>query len=296
MALKDPPAHTITGNTALPEQHYSTQPVDLSPGFSLRDSRGLQTNIEYVFNEDGTVNYLAMAKPEHFFFNGQKAPEIAKKYGIDATKVRYAKVADFDLSTIDENHILISLAGLRYLARLRGFREFRGRLVTSTADFASVEMHSTWIGNYESNFLEETMVDGADAGHHNTFDFASRYMTAIAFNRAFCRVVRGYLNIKVVSKDEMGPDIPQVKKEDAKEESLTANLAHSPIALFMQYYEKLAKKYKWKAFKDFTAELTALTANSTDYKFETMPATWTAPATIPHNDLCTCLNIFQNKM
>ncbi len=275
---------------------YSTEPVTAEKRERFRDNLGLLKNVTYVFNEDGTVNWRAMVRPEHLFFNNQKAADIAKRFNLDTARVKYAKVAEFDQKLIDDSHVLISLAGIRYLARLRGYETIKSRLVTSTPEFASVETHITWLPNFETDFQYETCPDGADAGLHNTFEFAQRYLTAIAFNRAFVRAVRGYLQIKIVSNEEMGPDTPRPQAGREPEVDAGASMAMTPKTLVEAQYVKLATKYKWKSFKDFTEQLCLGFVDNKKYSFESNPREWNSAADASWNDLNTLMTIFKKHL
>ena len=69
---------------------------------------GLLTNVEYIFNEDGTVNWRGMVKdeflyPNHDFFN------------------RKGKDSPSSVEGLEDRQLLIMLGGIKELAQLRGF-------------------------------------------------------------------------------------------------------------------------------------------------------------------------------
>ena len=88
--------------------------VDNSVGPALydRDENGLLKNVQYVFNDDGSVNWRAMIKSDHLFPNrgwfesrGKDMPSSAEG--------------------LDDHQLLIKLGGIKELAKLRGFSDVR---------------------------------------------------------------------------------------------------------------------------------------------------------------------------
>ena len=80
----------------------------LGPTLFIRDEHGLLSNIQYSFNDDGSVNWRAMIKEEHLFPNRSWFQSRNK----DMPR-SIEGLADYQL--------LIKLSGIKELARLRGF-------------------------------------------------------------------------------------------------------------------------------------------------------------------------------
>ena len=73
-----------------------------------RDQHGLLANVDYVFNEDGSVNWRAMIKDEQLFPN---------RSWFDSRK----KDLPNSIEGLKDHQLLIKLGGIKELARLRGF-------------------------------------------------------------------------------------------------------------------------------------------------------------------------------
>lgn len=187
----------IPDKISLYDEPGSYIPVN-SEGSGLRDSRGLLRNIEYFYKENGFVDYRAMLRPEHLYPNKSKSAELTKLYGKD-----YAKVP---VHEIDDRFLLITLAGINYLAQLRGFL-----VVQPKVDFVSdqrcvVTTSITWVGNFETQENIVTYGQTASASIYNTFNWSQNFLESIAANRAFVRAVRFFLGLSIVGSDEMGPN------------------------------------------------------------------------------------------
>lgn len=162
-----------------------------------RNSYGLLSGVEYKFNEDGSVNWRAMLKPEHLVLNRQNPERLEKKYEKKVSEIDIAedKVEDCDL--------LILLGGIKELAKLRGYTVVRYNPLHIAAEFCSIACIIRFIPNYEvPEGLE--FEDVADAHAGNTKGFGTHYLSSMAANRAFQRAVRNALGIHIVAKDEVG--------------------------------------------------------------------------------------------
>ena len=170
----------------------SDVPLDNSLGPTLfsRDEHGLLNNIQYLFNEDGSVNWRAMIKNEHLFPNrgwfesrGKDTPRTAEGLG--------------------DHQLLIKLGGIKELARLRGFSDVSYEAVKCEIDHVAVICRMTFSPNYETAGQKVIFQDMANATFENTSSFATKFLEAIACNRAFVRCVRNFLNVNIVGDDEI---------------------------------------------------------------------------------------------
>lgn len=260
-----------------------------SVNISSRDNRGLRTGITYVYNSDGGVNWRAMLKPEHLCFNSQKADKIAKKLSIAEKDVKFAKVADYDASLYEDNDLLILLSGIKYLAWLRGYKSVKSKLVQAAYNIASVKCSIEWIGNYESDYISQSYSDGASATLDNTAGFGTAYLTETAFNRAFSRVVRNYLNINIVAKEEIGPD-SLVNAQKVVVKAPTMDAITKPRSLLSEKLSKLGMP-----FDNFRELFIKKYVNNSDkalnVTLETDPTKWTNVNDFSENDVLTVLSI-----
>ena len=160
------------------------------PDAYKRNEHGLLDNVDYVFNEDGSVDWRAMIKPEFLYPN---------KGWFDARN----KPLPTSPEGLDDKQLLIMLGGIKELARLRGFKS----VTFDTDNVSDGHVKSTcnihWIENYESNGSTISYEDVANATLDNTDSFTSKFLETIACNRAFVRCVRNFLNIHIVGADEI---------------------------------------------------------------------------------------------
>ncbi len=160
-----------------------------SPEKYKRNEHGLLESVDYVFNQDGSVNWRAMINPEHLYPNK------------DWFEYRKMPVPD-SVEGLDDNQLLIKLSGIKELARLRGFHNVTYDVSESSDSRVVVQCMISWIENYESNGTQ-AFASIANATTNNTNGFAAKFLECIAENRAFVRCVRNFLNIHIVGGDEI---------------------------------------------------------------------------------------------
>lgn len=199
------------------------------PDLYKRNEHGLLESAEYEFNEDGSVNWRAMIKPE-FLYPNKDWFEIRKK--------------DVPSSPegLDDKQLLIMLGGIKELARLRGFEsvEFNTNHLSDTYVVANCEI--IWSPSYESNKERIVYQDVANATLQNTGSFAAKFLETIACNRAFVRCVRNFLNIHIVGADEIDKSKGAVNShsvESSSDETVGAIL--SPHARLFQDWQDITK-------------------------------------------------------
>ena len=173
--------------------------IQVPPNIITRNKYGLleNANINYIYNEDGTINWRKMVKLEYLVPNRQKTQET-------------------DVSKLEDKDLLILLGGIKELAQIRGYTSVEYKVVSANEQYFATSCKITWIPNYETNGREIIFESLADATINNTKSFARFFLAAIAENRAFVRCVRNFLKINIVSQEELG---------DAKllEEATTSN-------------------------------------------------------------------------
>ncbi len=176
---------------------------------TARDERGLLKNVKYVFKEDGTVDWRKMLKPEHFVPNREKTKET-------------------DISKIPDEHLLILLDGIKYLAKIRGYHEIEYSPIGSLPfqDYVNVKCTIRWIKNFEEDHCQ-TFSDIGDACLNSTKGFGSLFLGPIAANRAFIRCVRNYLGISIYGKEEMAPEGDE-ERQNAEKASRSGDSAAPP--------------------------------------------------------------------
>lgn len=194
------------------EHRYSSQLKNFS-----RDEFGLLECVNYNFNEDNTINWRSMINKEHLVPNR------------DALKnQKDVNLKEVDVTALQDNQLLILLAGIKELAQIRGYKNVRYDVIQAQPDYVAVKCTIDWLANYETSNQEVSFSALADAHLDNTKDFAKNFLMAIAENRAFVRAVRSFLKINIVGNDEMGKT---THIDTEIESSVTAT---QPIALLQK--------------------------------------------------------------
>ena len=150
----------------------------------------------FKFNEDGSVNWRAMVKPEYLYPNK------------DWFELRGKPIPD-SVDGLADNQLLIKLGGLKELAKLRGYNQVSYDVVKCERDYVVVKCKISWkalMAEHPSMVVLEDPCcyeDMANATLENTNDFCAKFLETIATNRAFVRCVRNYLGINIVGDEEI---------------------------------------------------------------------------------------------
>jgi len=173
-----------------------------------RNDNGLisGSSVDYVYNEDGFVDWRKMVKTDHLVPNKQKTSET-------------------DVSKLEDHQLIILLAGIKELAQIRGYTNVRYEVTSPSPDYVVATCSIDWIPNYETEDRAVTFSAIGDASPHNTQSFAKFFLGPIAENRAFVRCVRNFLKINIVGQDELGQAKIAVDPQDQLETQA------SPVAL-----------------------------------------------------------------
>jgi hypothetical protein len=166
-----------------------------------RDDDGLIKGLDYVFNEDGLIDWRKMVKKEFLVANRDRTNES-------------------DVTKLEDNKLLILLGGIKELAQIRGYTNVQYSVQTPSSDYVVATCSITWIPNFETEGREVTFSAIGDASPDNTKSFARFFLGPIAENRAFVRCVRNFLKINIVGQDEIG-ESKLVASESNKKENLT---------------------------------------------------------------------------
>jgi len=187
------PAKKTTKKVAKKKEANSKKPF--GPSLYKRDKHGLLECVDYIFNDDGSVNWRAMIKPEFLYPNkgwfeirGQQVPTSTEG--------------------LKDNQLLIMLGGIKELAKLRGFSAVAFDVKNVEEGYVTARCDVEWIGNYESSHNSVSYEDYANASLENTDAFCEKFLETIACNRALVRCVRNFLNIHIVGADEIDKSDP----------------------------------------------------------------------------------------
>lgn len=178
------------------------------PAKFQRDEYGLLNNVDYVFAEDGSVNWRSMIKDEHLFPN---------KSWFDLRK----KDVPRSIEGLKDHQLLIKLSGIKELAKLRGFMDVQYDIVKCEMDHVAAICKMKFLPNYETGGQAVTFQDMANATLNNTSNFATKFLETIACNRAFVRCVRNFLNVHIVGDDEIDKSNLSTPQQNSQLGSLT---------------------------------------------------------------------------
>jgi hypothetical protein len=212
------------------EKTYNCVP----PTRFTRNEFGLLDNIDYVFSQDGKVDWRKMVKPEYLVPNT-------------------ARTKETDVSKLKDNELLILLGGLKELAKLRGYTKATPVVRMANLDAVCVEYVVTWMPNYETENKEVISGGVSMATISNTEGFTQTYLAEMAENRALARCIRSFLGINIVSKEEVGKN-----SSDTPQESFAATSPHELLRQTLNEknvtFEQLKKQLiddKVEGAKDF---------------------------------------------
>ena len=198
------------------------------PDSYTRNGHGLLENIDYTFNEDGSVDWRSMIKPEFLYPN--KGWFEARGKGVPQS-----------IEDLNDKQLLIMLGGIKELAKLRGYHSVEFQVDNISDGYVAAKCRIGWIPNYES-LCATHYEDVANATLANTDAFCAKFLETIACNRAFVRCVRNYLNIHIVGADE-------IDKSQGQPASIAA--VAPPITPLGILEKMLREKYAVDSFDDF---------------------------------------------
>ena len=169
-----------------------------------RNEFGLLCNdaIQYVYQDDGTINWRKMINPNFLVPNKQVFE-------------RRNKPTPEKIDGLADNELLILLGGIKELAQIRGFTSVEYEVTSPSIDYVVAVCRIKWIPNFETNGESITFSAIGDAHDKNTTSFGRYFLGPIAENRAFVRSVRNFLKVNIVSQEEIGGSSPSSDKEDA---------------------------------------------------------------------------------
>jgi hypothetical protein len=168
---------------------------------------------EYKYNEDKSINWRAMVKPEHLYPNK------------DWFELRNKPVPE-SIEGLADNQLLIKLGGLKELAKLRGYESVSYEVVKCDRDYVVVKCKISWkvlLDESSPTKIQEdycVFEDMANDTLENTNDFCAKFLETIATNRAFVRCVRNYLGINIVGDDEIDKSKNKVSSYEGAESTI----------------------------------------------------------------------------
>ena len=195
----------------------------------VRDKDGLVPDIEYIFTEEGLIDWRKMIKSEYL---------VANK---DSSK------GETDISKLKDWQLIILLGGIKELAQIRGYTNVTYDVVSPSSDYVVATCNITWRPNYETEGQEVVFSAIGDASPNNTSGFGRSFLAACAENRAFVRCVRNFLRINIVSKEELSAgggsyEQPNQQTNSSDPKSLLEDLMRKKKVSFDMIKTKLDKE------------------------------------------------------
>ena len=215
------------------------------PDIYKRNEHGLLENVDYQFNEDGSVNWRAMIKEEFLYPN--KDWFASRKKDVPTS-----------IEGLSDKQLLIMLGGIKELAKMRGYNTIDFKVDNISDGYVTAKCQIDWIENYECSFgITSRYTDVANATLSNTDNFCAKFLETIACNRAFVRCVRNYLNIHIVGADEIDKS-KGANNSNTVEYDASSDSAMLPLTPAGTLQKALDEDNGVKSFDDFKALLRAL--------------------------------------
>ena len=194
-------------------------------------------SVKYVFNNDGTVDWRKMVKPEFLAPNKQNFE-------------RSGKPVPKSIEGLDDKDLIILLPGIKELAQIRGFNAVKHTVTCPTNDYVVSVCSIEWIPNHETEGRPISFSAIGDASFFNTTSFGKTYLAAVAENRAFVRAVRNFLKINIVAQEELGASGSQ-EQESSSSAAVLKDTMDSCGVTFEKIKDTLVKE-KWEGAESFT--------------------------------------------
>jgi len=228
------------------KSNVATPPIVL-----CRNAYGLLNNVDYKYKENGFVDWRAMVDPQYLYANKDKTSET------DITKLR-------------DDQLVIKLGGLRELAQIRGFKSIKYNVTCPSQHYVVVTCDIDWIPNYETEGREVSMSAVSTSHLDNSKSFMINYLGEQSENRSFCRAVRSFLGINIVSHEELSDKIAS-NQADQDGGKIETNDIYEPLRTVMGKLKLSFEKLKTKC------------ANAKDREFKGCE-NWSSLEDIPKND------------
>lgn len=198
----------------------------------VRDPDGLINGIKYVIDSDGLIDWRKMIRPEYLVPN----KKLFEKNGLSIPETT---------ENLKDNEVLILLAGIKKLAKLRGYSKILYSTVVPNENYVVVTCQIEWLPNFETEGRVIVSSGIGDAHPQNTDGFGKIYLATIAENRAFVRCVRNFLGINIIGQDEIcqkDEEEGEKKEETVDPLSLLKKLMVKKNVSFEEIKEKLIEE------------------------------------------------------
>lgn len=155
-----------------------------------RNSQGFIEGLEYKTDKHGFIIWRDMISPEYLYPNkeyferrNQPVPESAEG--------------------LADNQCLVKIGGLIELMRIRGYTSLDQQVLNVDNGYVTAKCIITWLPNLETDNKPVTFSWVANSNVGNCGDFMANFQETQAQNRALSLCIRKFLNINIVSDEEM---------------------------------------------------------------------------------------------
>lgn len=277
--VKNSPEITDISSEEIIQEESSKIDFNYPPNIYKRNDLGLLNGIDYKFNKDNTVDWRKMLNPKYIVLNKEKKDIIEKKYGRGFDELQAAiQNGTQDPEDVDNAFQLILLAGIKELARLRGFEKVSYQVINANPEYVAASCTIDWIPNYESNNQFVAFSSLADVHLGSVSQGFSKFLSATVENRSFVRTVRNFLNIHVVGADELEGATPMEESQSTPDVSPT-----SPQFPLIQKFQELNS--------EFSVSFAALRKALVEQKNMDFAVKWTKIEDVPKENSYEVLSI-----
>jgi len=248
LATGDPKLVFPTANELFKGFEPASDPVEMPsktkpPKFFERNEYGLLEGADYKFKEDGSVDWKAMVDPKFLYLN----PDMRRRGKLETKyNKRFEEIKPIE-DKVDDVDLVISLGGLKALLRLRGYDSVCYTIAESNQGYASVKCSIDFIPNYEFENRPIGYTDCACAHMDNANGFGKSYLLETATNRSFARCIRNFLNINIVSQEELGGTV--VEPSSDSPETLALRVLKETMSQYNVTWEKIQAKLVEEKFE-----------------------------------------------
>jgi len=171
-----------------------------------RNSFGLLEGLDHKTDKHGFIVWRDMISPEYLYPN--------KEYF-----ARNNQPVPDSAEGLPDNQCLVKIGGLIELMRIRGYTSLDQHIVNVDNGYVTAKCTIRWEPNVETNMLPITFSWVANSNAGNCGDFMANFQETQAQNRALSLCIRKFLNINIVSDEEMSKGqtnlIPEKEKPQA---------------------------------------------------------------------------------
>lgn len=176
-----------------------------------RNSEGFINGLDYKTDKHGFTIWRDMISPEYLYPN--------KEY----FERRNQPIPD-STEGLPDNQCLVKIGGLIELMRIRGFTSLDQQVLNVDNGYVTAKCTITWLPNLETDNKPVTFSWVANSNIDNCGDFMAHYQETQAQNRALSLCIRKFLNVNIVSDEELSKGQTNLIQEKEKPQATLPNL------------------------------------------------------------------------